>query len=292
MSTNGSNGTHAAAHDTNGANQESSENSYLSTLPPPDFDYRVGLNGKVIAITGANQGIGLGIAEVCLANGAGAVYSLDISQPSEPFQALSKKHPGQLAFIETDVTSEASVTAALDKIFEERGRFDGLVANAGATKHQPALDFTLDQVERLFRLNVFGVWICATAAARKFIATKTKGSIVVTSSMTSYRPNRAAPSAPYGATKAAVRNLTHTLAMEWAHHGIRVNSISPGFVKTALTYYVETSPDWDTKMKYYGGMPRLALPQELGGAYVYLLSDTASYTTGIDIPIAGIVGAW
>lgn len=64
------------------------------------------------------------------------------------------------------------------------------------------------------------------------------------------------------------------------------------FVKTALTYYVETSPDWDTKMKYYGGMPRLTLPQELGGAYVYLLSKTATYTTGIDIPIAGIVGAW
>jgi NAD(P)-dependent dehydrogenase (short-subunit alcohol dehydrogenase family) len=110
--------------------------------------------------------------------------------------------------------------------------------------------------------------------------------------MTSYRPNRAAPSAPYGGTKAAVRNMTHTLAMEWAKHGIRVNSISPGFVRTAMTYYVERAPDWDLKMQYYGGMPRLALPQELGGAYVYLLSDTASYTTGIDIPIAGIVGAW
>lgn len=54
-----------------------------------------------------------------------------------------------------------------------------------------------------------------------------------------------------------------------------------------MTYYVERAPDWDTKMKYYGGMPRLALPQELGGAYTYLLSDSASYTTGIDIPIAG-----
>ena len=86
--------------------------------------------------------------------------------------------------------------------------------------------------------------------------------------------------------------MAHTLAMEWAKHGIRVNSISPGFVKTAMTYYVEKAPDWDLKMQYHGGIPRLALPQELGGAYVYLLSDLASYTTGIDIPIAGIVGAW
>ena len=86
--------------------------------------------------------------------------------------------------------------------------------------------------------------------------------------------------------------MAHTFAMEWATHGIRVNSVSPGFVRTAMTTYMEGSPDWDAKMKYYGGMPRLAMPQELGGAYVYLLSDAASYTTGIDIPVAGIVGAW
>jgi NAD(P)-dependent dehydrogenase (short-subunit alcohol dehydrogenase family) len=140
--------------------------------------------------------------------------------------------------------------------------------------------------------QVFGAYSCAQIAARKFVSLGVKGSIVFTASMTSYRPNRAAPSAPYGGTKAAVRNMAHTLAMEWAKHGIRVNSISPGFVRTAMTYYVETAPDWDLKMQYYGGMPRLALPQELGGAYVYLLSDIASYTTGIDIPIAGIVGAW
>ena len=86
--------------------------------------------------------------------------------------------------------------------------------------------------------------------------------------------------------------MTHTMAMEWAEHGIRVNSVSPGFVRTAMTYYVETSPDWGDKMRYYGGMPRLADPRELGGAYVYLLSDGASYTTGVDLPVAGVVGAW
>ncbi|RMJ02484.1 hypothetical protein BHE90_016173 [Fusarium euwallaceae] len=273
---------------TNGANGSMP----ITTLPSPDHDYKISLQNKVIAITGANQGIGLGIAEVCLANDAACVYSLDISEPAEHFAALLKRFPGKLEFQKCDVTKEESVAAAIDAIIAAKGRFDGMVANAGATKHQPALEFTGEQVEQLFRLNVFGAWNCATAAARAFIKLGCKGSIVFTASMTSYRPNRAAPSAPYGATKGAVRNMTHTLAMEWAQYGIRVNSISPGFVKTALTYYVETSPDWDTKMKYYGGMPRLALPQELGGAYVYLLSETATYTTGIDIPIAGIVGAW
>ncbi|KAL6410531.1 hypothetical protein AUP68_06957 [Ilyonectria robusta] len=266
--------------------------NYPSTMPQAGHNWQITLSGKVIAITGANQGIGLGLAEVALHNGAGTVYSLDISTPGDDFAGLLKQFPGRLEYIQADVTNEESVANALDQILAAKGRFDGMIANAGATKHQPALDFTMEQVEKLFRLNVFGAWNCATAAARVFIKTKTKGSIVFTASMTSYRPNRAAPSAPYGGTKGAVRNMTHTLAMEWAQYGIRVNSISPGFVKTALTYYVETSPDWDTKMKYYGGMPRLALPQELGGAYVYLLSDTATYTTGIDIPIAGIVGAW
>ncbi|KAF6803371.1 putative short-chain dehydrogenase [Colletotrichum sojae] len=265
---------------------------FLNTQPGPDHDWRISLKNKVVAITGANRGIGLGIAEVCLANEAAAVYSLDLFEPGEEFQTVQKANPKRIHYLHCDVTKEESVTAAVDAIVAAEGAIHGLVANAGMTKHQPALDFSRAQLEQLFNLNVFGAYFCATTVARKFIELGVKGSIVFTASMTSYRPNRAAPSAPYGATKGAVRNMTHTLAMEWAKHGIRVNSISPGFVKTAMTYFVDQAPDWNLKMQYYGGMPRLADPKELGGAYVYLLSDGATYTTGIDIPVAGIVGAW
>lgn len=99
------------------------------------------------------------------------------------------------------------------------------------------------------------------------------------------------PSTPYGASKAGIRNMTHTLAMEWAKYGIRVNSVSPGLVNTAMTYWVPQQPDWEQQLKYYGGFPRLAEVQELGGAYVYLLSDAASYTTSIDIPVNGVIGS-
>lgn len=284
---------------------------YLSTMPSESFNWQITLSEKVIAITGANRGIGLGIAEVCLSNAAKTVFSLDITEPGDEFKALADRFPGRLEYVQTNVTDEESVEKSINAIVERAGRIDGLVANAGMTKHQPALQFQRPELQKLFELNVFGAYFCANIVARKFIELGIKGSIVMTSSMTSYRPNRvshlstpqvsrplntdmiqAAPSAPYGATKAAVRNLCHTLAMEWSKHGIRVNSISPGFVRTAMTYYVETAPDWDLKMQYYGGMPRLADPRELGGAYVYLLSDAASYTTGIDIPVAGIVGAW
>ncbi|KAL8783251.1 MAG: hypothetical protein Q9213_004763 [Squamulea squamosa] len=265
----------------------------MSTEPGADHSWKVSLEGKVIAITGANQGIGLGIAEVCLANSAKTVYSLDNNDPGDDFADLRLRYSHiALRYLSTDVTEKETVERAIEEIYRQEGRLDGFVANAGVTKHQPALDFSEEQLHQIFELNVFGTYYCATSMAQKWIHDQTPGSIVFTASMTSYRPNRAAPSAPYGGTKAAIRNMAHTLAMEWAPHGIRVNSVSPGFVRTQMTTYMEGSPDWDLKMKYYGGMPRLAKPQELGGAYVYLLSDAATYTTGIDIPVAGIVGAW
>ena len=207
----------------------------MSTEPPANADWRITLEGKVIAITGANRGIGLGLAEVCMANSAKMVYSLDIMEPGEEFSALQKKHPN-FKYIQTDVTDEPSIEKAFDTIIAAEGSFHGLIANAGMTQHQPALKFTREDVEKLFKLNVFGSFSCAQIAARKFIDLGVKGSIVFTASMTSYRPNRAAPSAPYGGTKGALRNMTHTLAMEWAQYGIRVNSISPGFIRTAMTY--------------------------------------------------------
>jgi NAD(P)-dependent dehydrogenase (short-subunit alcohol dehydrogenase family) len=93
---------------------------------------------------------------VCLANSAAYVFSFDISQPGEDFAGLLKKYPGKLGFIHTDVTNEESVKGAIDSLVEQKGRFDGLIANAGATKHQAALDFTMEQFEKLYKLNVNG----------------------------------------------------------------------------------------------------------------------------------------
>lgn len=127
--------------------------SYLSTMPSSNFSWQITLAEKVIAITGANRGIGLGIAEVCLANSAKVVYSLDLMEPGEDFTALQKRYPN-FRYIYADVTSEESAGRAVDQIVEETGRIDGLVANAGMTKHQPALQFDRPELEKLFNLNV------------------------------------------------------------------------------------------------------------------------------------------
>ncbi|KAF2267240.1 short chain alcohol dehydrogenase [Lojkania enalia] len=251
---------------------------------------RVQLEGKVIAITGANRGIGLGIADCCLSNGAKCVYSIDIGETGDEFANISSKHPSRLFAVPADVTKEESITAAVDRIISEAGAIHGMVCNAGRTKHKPALDFTTDEIDQLWSVNLYGSFYSARSAARAFIKLGVKGSIVFTASMASYRPNKRVPSAPYGASKAGVRNMVHTLAMEWAQYNIRVNSVSPGLVKTAMTYWVPQQPDWEQQLKYYGGFPRLAEVEELGGAYVYLLSDAASYTTSIDIPVNGVIG--
>ncbi|KAJ5389746.1 uncharacterized protein N7496_000814 [Penicillium cataractarum] len=262
---------------------------------PCEPQTKVALEAKVIAITGANRGIGLGIAECCLINGAAKIYSIDIGDVGDDFEALSKRFPNQLFAIQADVTQEDSISGAVDKIVEEAGALHGMVVNAGRTNHKAALDFTTEEIQALFSVNsgmdqLFGAFYTARCAARAFIKLGIKGSIVFTASMASYRPNKRVPSTPYGASKAGIRNMTHTLAMEWASHGIRVNSVSPGLVNTAMTYWVPQQPDWEQQLKYYGGFPRLAEVQELGGAYVYLLSDAASYTTSIDIPVNGVIG--
>lgn len=105
-------------------------------------------------MTGANQGIGLGIAECCLDNGAAKVYSIDLAQPGGDFDAISKRYPGRLFAVTANVTKEDSITAAVDKIVEEAGAIHGMVVNAGRTNHKAALDFTQEDIEALFAVNV------------------------------------------------------------------------------------------------------------------------------------------
>lgn len=105
-------------------------------------------------VTGANRGIGLGIAECCLVNGAAKIYSIDIGEVGDDFESLSKRFPGQLFAIQADVTQEASISGAVDKIVEEAGALHGIVVNAGRTNHKAALDFTTEEIQALFSVNV------------------------------------------------------------------------------------------------------------------------------------------
>jgi NAD(P)-dependent dehydrogenase (short-subunit alcohol dehydrogenase family) len=117
-------------------------------------DHHINKLISALLVTGANRGIGLGIAECCLANGAAKIYSIDITETGDDFAAISKRFPGRMFAVQADVTKEDSVTAAVDKIVEESGALHGMVVNAGRTNHKSALDFTQAEIEALFNVNV------------------------------------------------------------------------------------------------------------------------------------------
>ena len=106
---------------------------------------------------------------------------------------LSKKYPDQLFALQADVTKEESIQAAVDQVLEKAGALHGMVCNAGRTKHKPALDFTTEEIDQLWGVNLYGSFYSARCAARAFIKQGVKGSIVFTASMASYRPNKVSP---------------------------------------------------------------------------------------------------
>jgi NAD(P)-dependent dehydrogenase (short-subunit alcohol dehydrogenase family) len=174
----------------------SSSAAKMNAVPDSGPVKTIQLKDKIIAITGANRGIGLGIADCCLANGASRIYSIDIGTPDDDFAAISTKYPGQLFAVQADVTKEESIQAAVDKILEEAGALHGMVANAGRTKHKPALEFTTEEIDQLWGVNLYGSFYTARCAARAFIKQGVKGSIVFTASMASHRPNKVPPPLP------------------------------------------------------------------------------------------------
>lgn len=99
-------------------------------------------------------GIGLGIADCCLANGALRVYSIDIGETGDEFATVSSKYPDRISALQADVTKEESVQAAVDKVLSDAGALHGMVCNAGRTKHKPALDFTTEEIDQLWGVNV------------------------------------------------------------------------------------------------------------------------------------------
>jgi len=105
-------------------------------------------------VTGGNRGIGLGVAECCLINGAAKVYSIDLAEPGDEFSAISKRFPERITAVQANVTEETSITAAIDKIVAESGAIHGVVVNAGRTNHKAALEFSKEDIEALFAVNV------------------------------------------------------------------------------------------------------------------------------------------
>ncbi|KAJ9645786.1 hypothetical protein H2199_002826 [Coniosporium tulheliwenetii] len=187
-----------------------------------------------------------------------------------------------------DVSNPTSVNESIAEILQAHGKIDNLVTSAGFTENFNAIDYPYDRMKKLWGVNVDGTYLFAVGVAKHLMERKSPGSLVFIGSMSGAIVNVPQPQAPYNAAKAAVRHLAASLAVEWAHAGIRVNCISPGYMLTALTKKIlddnpELAKTW-TSLIPQGKMGR---PEDLMGAVTFLASDASLYVTGADLRVDG-----
>lgn len=242
------------------------------------------LRGKKALVTGASSGIGKEVALAYLQAGAEVAIAARHSEALEEVAAELTAAGGRVVPISCDVTRPDQVDSMLDRVTAELGGIDIAVCNAGIISVTPMLDMPPEEFQRIQDTNVTGVFLTARAAARAMVAQGRGGVIITTASMSGHIINIPQQVGHYCASKAAVIHLTKAMAVEFAPHHIRVNSVSPGYILTELVVpFADLHAQWEPKIP----LGRLGRPEELAALYVYLGSEASSYMTGSDIVIDG-----
>lgn len=227
-------------------------------------------------VTGGSSGIGAAVVDRLLARGL-SVTVLDVSPPAIAHERL--RHAS------VDVTDQASVDRAVAEGERAFGPVTRLVASHGIRgAYVPALDLDADAVRRVLDVHVVGTLLVANAVARSIKGAGAEGSIVTISSTTAYRGW--ALQADYGVAKAAVRQLTENLAIEWAPDRIRVNSVAPGHTLTPMVQQMIDQGFDVSATEARTPLGRLCTPDEMAAAIENLLMD-ATFTTGVCLPVDG-----
>jgi sorbose reductase len=242
------------------------------------------LHGKRALVTGASSGIGKKVALAYVQAGAEVAIAARHSDVLDEVAKELTAAGGKVVPIRCDVTQPDQVTEMLDRATAELGGIDIAVCNAGIISLAPLLEMPPEEFQRIQDTNVTGVFLTAQAAARAMVRQGRGGVIITTASMSGHIINIPQQVGHYCASKAAVIHLTKAMAVEFAPHNIRVNSVSPGYILTELVEpYAEYHALWEPKIP----MRRLGRPEELTGLYLYLASEASSYMTGSDIVIDG-----
>jgi len=244
------------------------------------------LQGQTAAVTGGGNGIGKAVALGLARSGAHVVVmDLELSAAKMVVNEIeSEGLSAQAVFV--DVKDEVQVDQAMKQAFEYHQRLDILINNAGIAIRKPSTELALADWNRVLEVNLTGVFLCARSAARFMIA-QGSGAIVNTASIMGLSGGGLYPNISYQSTKGAIVNLTRALAVEWASHQIRVNAVAPTWVETDFIKPLMAQPDLVEKIKGMTPLGRLAKPQDIVGAIVFLCSPCASMVTGHTLAVDG-----
>jgi 2-deoxy-D-gluconate 3-dehydrogenase len=242
------------------------------------------LTGRVAIVTGANTGIGQGIA-VALAQ-AGADVALVGRSSADETADLVRAAGRRAALIGADLSTIAPVKDVVAQTLSELGGLDILVNNAGIIRRADAVDFSEEDWDSVIDTNLKSVFFLSQAAGRHMIA-QGRGKIVNIASMLSFQGGIRVPS--YTASKSGVAGLTKLLACEWASKGINVNAIAPGYIATNNTAALQADESRNRQIMERIPAGRWGDPSDLGGAAVFLASGASDYVNG---HILAVDGGW
>ena len=248
------------------------------TLPQtPSFR----LEGRRALITGASSGIGLGAAVALAEAGAAVTLVARHWATLETVRDAIRAQGGQAEALALDITDLAATAAAV----AAAGPFDVMVNSAGMARHAPALDTTPEDYDTAMALNLRAAYFLTREVARGLIAAKRPGSLIHVSSQMGHvgGPDRAV----YCANKHALEGMTKAMALEWAPHGIRVNTLCPTFIRTPLGEQTLKTPERRAWILSKIKLGRVGEIEDLMGPVVFLASDAAAMVTGTHLIVDG-----
>jgi NAD(P)-dependent dehydrogenase (short-subunit alcohol dehydrogenase family) len=251
------------------------------------------LDGRVAVVTGGGQGIGFACAQALAEAGATVVIAELMQDRVARATADLRKMGLDVSGVQLDVTKSSDVDAAATQIERERGPVDILVNNAGVARSDVRAEDTSDAHWRFHMdVNVDGVFWCCRAFGRGMLE-RGRGAIVNIGSMSGVIVNKPQPQAFYNASKAAVHQLTKSLAAEWAPRAVRVNAVAPTYIETPLTRFgmQENKAMYETWLEMTP-MRRVGQPEEIAAVVLFLASDAASLLTGSIVLADGGYTCW
>ena len=246
------------------------------------------LENKVSLVTGAGQGIGEGIAKVLASHGSKVmIVDLNGSSAERVANEINTLFPKSASFYEADLTDSKAIQSMIETTLTTYTKLDCICNNAAASKGLgPVENYSLEEVQTTLDLTFTSLWKCLQIEIKTLKEQSVSSSIVNISSNSAIRGY--AFNSIYAASKAAVNNLTQSVAKEVARNGIRVNAISPGTINTpGVRQYFEAEPKAKDMLEKSSLLRRIGEPEEIGELVSFLLSDRSSFITGQVISVDG-----